>query len=79
MELIRCLFYPGHEQGFNMHVFSEEGTATGNCILFSSETVVGGNQLFRSSIIVFLNLADCDICSVLIGTGDRYFYRYTEI
>ena len=68
----------GHEQGFKTHKFLEEGTTTEICILFSSETVnyccLRAPTLFeicrsvevaRSSIIVFLNLADCDTCTCM--------------
>ena len=66
LELTRCLFYPGHERGFNTHVFSEARTAVENCRLFYSEIfeICGSVDVLRSSITVFLNIAYCDMqCS----------------
>ena len=84
-ELTRCLFHPGHERGFNAHAILEAGTTTGNCILLffrkssclrvsTPFEICGSVEVFRISIIVFLNLAECDMqCSdkvtgIFIGT-----------
>ena len=83
MELTRCLYYPGHKRGFNAHAFLESGTARENCIfLFFRNSclrastpfeICGSVEVLRSSIIVFLNLAECMQCSdkvtgIFIGT-----------
>ena len=70
MELTRCLFYPGRKRGFDGHAFLEAGTATANCILLRFRNsclrastlfeIRGSVEVFRSSFIVFLNLAECD-------------------
>ena len=68
-----------------MHAILEAGTTTGNCILLffrkssclrasTPFEICGSVQVFRISIIVFLNLAECDMqCSdkvigIFIGT-----------
>ena len=58
----------------NAQAVLEEGTATGNCVLLFFRNnclrastpfeICGPVEVFRSSIILFLNLAECDMqCS----------------
>jgi len=83
VELTRCLFYPGHKRGFNAHAFLKAGTARGNFILLFFRNsclrastpleICGSVEVFRSSIIVFLNFAEYMQCSdkvtgIFIGT-----------
>ena len=83
VELTRCLFHPGHKGGFNAHAFLKAGTARGNCIpLFFRNSclrastpfeICGSVEVLRSSITVFLNLAECmqssdKVTGIFIGT-----------
>ena len=88
VELTRCLFNPGHKRGFNAHAFLEAGTATGNCILLFFRNsclrastpfeICGTVEVLRSSIVVFLNLAKCDVqCSDKVTV--ILIYRYTDM
>ena len=94
MELTRCLFHPGHKRGFNAHAFLEAGTARENCIfLFLRDSslrastpfeICGSVEVLRSSIIVFLNLAECMQCSdkvtgIFIGTQNISACTYRQV
>ena len=71
MEFTRCLFYLGRKRGFDGHAFLEAATATRNCILLRFRNsflraltpfkIPGSVEVFRSSFIVFLNLAECSV------------------
>ena len=68
-EINKMPCHPGHERGFNVQAVFEAGTATGNCILLFFRNnclrasthceICGSVEVFRSSIILFLNLAEC--------------------
>ena len=74
VELTGCLFHPGNGRGFNAHAFFfflEAETTAKNCILLffrnsclraSTPFAISRSvEVFRSSIVVFLNFAECDM------------------
>ena len=73
VELTRCLSHPGHEQGLNKHAFLEREEQWGTVSFFGRNSclrastpyeICGFFEVSRSSIIAFLNLAECDMqCS----------------
>ena len=99
VELTGCLFHPGNGRGFNAHAFFflEAETAAENCtLLFFRNSCLRAStpfeisrsvEVFRSSIVVFLNFAECDMrgtdktrkISGVLTRGQRtLFLRYIQ-
>ena len=98
VELTGCLFHPGNGRGFNAHAFFfwKRRQQRRTVSFFSSESCLRAStpfeisrsvEVFRSSIVVFLNFAECDMrgtdktreISGVLTRGQRtLFLRYIQ-